>query len=69
MKTFKLIAIATAAALPALAAYAISNPASLYQTAELSVEERGTNIAELSVEERGVNIAELSVEERGTRHR
>lgn len=78
MKTFNLIAIATAAALPALAAHSATGPAPLngsvimtaetesLKTAELSERERGTDIAELSAEERGTDIAELSAAERGT---
>ena len=76
MKTFNLIAVATAAALPALAAYSATGPAPLHglviKTAqtenldlvELSERERGTDIAELSERERETDIAELSEEER-----
>jgi len=53
MKTLKLVVIATAAALPALAAYSASGPS----LAELSAQERGAVIAELSTQERGTDIA------------
>lgn len=73
MKTFKLIAITTAAAIPALAAYSATGPAPVHTLAELSAGERGTDIAELSERERGGidnptpwKSAELSQQERGT---
>ena len=64
MTIFKLTAIAAFTAIPAVATVADTNILDIPQHVELSVEERGNQIAELSVEERGNQIAELSVEER-----
>ena len=64
MKTFNLIAVATAAALPALAAYSATGPAPLHGLVIKTAQTENLDLVELSERERQIDIAELSDEER-----